>query len=61
MAAAARNPAANAAHVETLFRLWDEGKIAPVVSATYPLERGGEAIAALASRSVIGKVVVTLD
>jgi len=57
---AARDPAANAAHVETLFRLWDEGKIAPVVSATYPLERGGDAIAALASRSVIGKVVVTL-
>ncbi|MEO5641204.1 MAG: NADPH:quinone oxidoreductase family protein [Sphingomicrobium sp.] len=58
---AARDPAANAAHVETLFRLWDDGKIAPVVSATYPLARGGEAIAALASRSVIGKVVVTLD
>ena len=31
-----------------LFRLWDEGKIAPEVSATYPLERGGEAIAAMA-------------
>ena len=58
---AARDAQANAAHVETLFRLWDEGKIAPVVSATYPLERGGEAIAALASRSVIGKLVVTLD
>ena len=58
---AARDPAANAAHVETLFRLWDEGRIAPVVSATYPLERGGEAIAALAARSVIGKVVVTLE
>ncbi|MEO6248325.1 MAG: NADPH:quinone oxidoreductase family protein [Sphingomicrobium sp.] len=58
---AARDPAANAAHVDTLFRLWDEGKIAPVVSATYPLARGGEAIAALASRSVIGKLVVTLD
>lgn len=58
---AARDPAANAAHVETLFRLWDEGRIAPVVSATYPLERGGEAIAALASRSVVGKLVVTLD
>ena len=57
---AARDPAANAAHVETLFRLWDEGKIAPVVSATYPLARGGEAIAALAARSVIGKVVVEL-
>ena len=47
--------------VETLFRLWDEGKIAPVVSATYPLARGGDAIAALAARSVIGKVVVTLE
>ena len=57
---AARDPKANAAHVETLFRLWDEGKIAPVVSATYPLERGGDAIAALAARSVIGKVVVQL-
>ncbi|WP_324808611.1 NADPH:quinone oxidoreductase family protein [Sphingomonas sp. LY29] len=58
---AARDPKANAAHVATLFRLWDEGKIGPRVSATYPLERGGEAIAALAARKVIGKVVVTLD
>jgi NADPH:quinone reductase-like Zn-dependent oxidoreductase len=58
---AARDPKANGAHVETLFRLWDEGRISPRVSATYPLERGGEAIAALAARSVIGKVVVTLD
>ncbi len=58
---AARDPAANAAHVATLFRLWDEGKIGPRVSATYPLARGGEAIAALAARQVIGKVVVTID
>ncbi len=58
---AARDPAANAAHVASLFKLWDEGRIGPRVSATYPLERGGEAIAALAARSVIGKVVVTLD
>ena len=57
---AARDPKANAAHVETLFKLWDEGKISPRVSATFPLERGGEAIAALAARSVIGKVVVEL-
>ena len=57
---AARDPKANAAHVETLFKLWDEGKISPRVSATYPLERGGKAIAALAARSVIGKVVVEL-
>ena len=58
---AARDPKANAAHVATLFRLWDEGKIAPRVSATYPLERGGEAIAAMAARKVIGKLVVTVD
>ena len=57
---AARDPKANAAHVAELFRLWDEGKIKPVVSATFPLARGGEAIAALAARNVIGKVVVTL-
>ncbi len=57
---AARDPKANAAHIEHLFALWDEGKIAPRVSATYPLDRGGEAIAALAARSVIGKVVVEL-
>ena len=58
---AARDPKANAAHVAELFRLWDEGRIAPRVSATYPLERGGEAIAAMAARKVIGKLVVTLD
>lgn len=57
---AARDPKANAAHVAELFRLWDEGKIGPKVSATYPLERGGEAIAAMAGRQVIGKVVVTI-
>ncbi len=57
---AARDPKANAVHVAELFRLWDEGKIAPRVSATYPLERGGDAIAALAARSVIGKLVVVI-
>jgi NADPH:quinone reductase-like Zn-dependent oxidoreductase len=58
---AARDPAANAAHVDELFRLWRMGQIAPRVSATYPLAQGGGAIAALAARNVIGKLVVTLD
>jgi len=58
---AMRDPKANAAHVEQLFRWWDEGKIAPRISATYPLERAGEAISAIAQRRAIGKLVVTLD
>ena len=57
---AARDPKRNAVHVEQLFRWWAEGKIAPKVSATYPVERGGEAIAALRDRKAIGKLVVTL-
>ena len=55
-----RDPAANAAHVAELFSLWDAGKIAPRISATFPLERAGEAIAALGARQVIGKLVVEL-
>ncbi|MBB3764195.1 NADPH:quinone oxidoreductase family protein [Sphingomicrobium lutaoense] len=58
---AARDPQANAAHVETLFRLWDEGRISPRVTGTFPLEKGGEAIAAMAARKAIGKLVVTMD
>jgi NADPH:quinone reductase-like Zn-dependent oxidoreductase len=57
---AAREPAANAAHVAQLFRWWDEGRIAPKVSAIYPLERAREAIEALRDRKAIGKLVVTL-
>jgi NADPH2:quinone reductase len=58
---AARDPKANAAHVETLFRLWREGKIAPKVSRIWPLEQAGEAIAHMAARQAIGKLVVTMD
>jgi NADPH:quinone reductase len=56
---AARDPKANAAHVQTLFRLWEEGRIAPKVSRIWPLEQGGEAIAHMAARQAIGKLVVT--
>ena len=55
------DPAGNAAHAKTLFRLWDEGKIAPRVSRTWPLEKGGEAIAEIAARRAVGKLVVTMD
>jgi NADPH:quinone reductase len=56
----ARDPKRNAAHISQLFRWWDEGRIAPKISATYPLERAGEAIAALKDRKAVGKLVVTL-
>ena len=58
---AARDPKANAAHIRTLFRLWSEGKIAPKVSRTWPLAEGGEAIAYMAARKAVGKLVVTMD
>ena len=57
---AARDPKANAAHVDTLFKLWRQGMISPKISSTYPLERAGEAIRAIAERRVIGKLVITL-
>ncbi|SOB87347.1 NADPH:quinone reductase [Sphingomonas guangdongensis] len=58
---AARDPAANAAHVDTLFRLWVEGRIAPRVTQRFPLAQSGEAIAQMAARAAIGKLVVTME
>ncbi|MBS0315117.1 MAG: NADPH:quinone oxidoreductase family protein [Proteobacteria bacterium] len=55
-----RDPKRHQEHVATLFRLWREGKIGPRVSEVYPLERGGEAIAKLASRGAVGKLVVEI-
>ncbi len=55
---AAQDPQANQAHVDTLFRLWAEGRISPRVTETFPLERGGDAIAKMAARGAIGKLVV---
>jgi len=57
----AREPEKNAAHVAELFDLLKAGKINPRVSARFPLARGGEAIAMLADRKAVGKVVVTMD
>lgn len=45
---------------ETLFNWYAEGKIKPHISATYPLERTVDAIAALRNRTSSGKVVVTV-
>ena len=58
---AARDPQANTAHVEELFRLWREGHIAPRVTETFAFERGGDAIAKMAARAAIGKLVVEVS
>lgn len=57
---AMREPQRNKDHVTRLFRLWRDGHINPLVSETFPLERGGEAIAKLGARGAIGKLVVTI-
>lgn len=55
---AARDPAANRAHIERLFDLWAEGGIAPRVTETFAFADGGKAIARMAARGAIGKLVV---
>ncbi len=58
---AAREPKRNSDNITRLFRLWKDGKINPRVTETFPLEKGGDAIAKLADRSAIGKLVVKID
>ncbi|MES2835296.1 MAG: NADPH:quinone oxidoreductase family protein [Pseudomonadota bacterium] len=60
-AAVMRDPAAHAANMADLMGLYAQGKIRPRISRTFPLERAHEAIQALGDRTVMGKVVVTVD
>jgi 2-desacetyl-2-hydroxyethyl bacteriochlorophyllide A dehydrogenase len=50
----------NRADVEVTLEWAAYGKIRPVIQQTYPLERLAEAFGALRSRTVLGKVVVTI-
>lgn len=59
--AAARNPEANQQNLRELIEFYAAGQIKPFVSRRFPLAQAGEAIALLASRKVLGKVVVTMD
>jgi len=54
----AREPERHRRHVAQLMDWWAQGRIRPRIDRVYPLDQGGEAIARLASRSAIGKVVV---
>ncbi len=53
-------PELDARNFRELFELHAAGKIRPLISATYPLERAKEALHALAERRVTGKIVLTV-
>ncbi|MBX8483600.1 NADPH:quinone oxidoreductase family protein [Pseudomonas cichorii] len=57
---AQRQPQDNAANFKQLFDWYADGKLKPLVSQVYPLERGAEAIEVLGKRSAVGKVVVAV-
>ncbi len=53
-------PAAMRQVMQELFALYGQGKIDPLVSATYPLERFAEAFAAIVARKAIGKLALAI-
>ncbi|MGI9608361.1 MAG: NADPH:quinone oxidoreductase family protein [Acidimicrobiales bacterium] len=54
------NPEAHAENVADLMRMYSAGEIRPHVSATYPIDEAGAALAELAERRAKGKVVVRI-
>ena len=60
-AAVARDPKAHQENVKQLMDMYAEGKIKPYVSETFSLEKAGDAIAHLANRKAMGKVVVVTE
>jgi NADPH2:quinone reductase len=55
-----REPQRFAESMQQLGRWYADGKLKPHVSQTYPLERAADALTAMASRQVKGKVVLTV-
>jgi NADPH2:quinone reductase len=56
-----RDPNGHAANVADLLRLYAEGKVRPRITARFPLERAGEALALIEERRATGKIVLTMD
>ena len=56
---AAKEPERIPETMQALFELHAAGKIRPVIYKNYPLEELPDALAALAGRRTIGKVIVT--
>jgi NADPH:quinone reductase len=55
-----RRPTQVAAAFEEIFALFEQGKIRPAAATEFPLERAGEALAALRKRRVNGRAVLRL-
>jgi NADPH2:quinone reductase len=55
-----RDPVGNERNTRELLDLHARGVIKPQISERFPLDRAGEAIARLAGRKVMGKIVVTI-
>jgi NADPH2:quinone reductase len=55
-----REPRRFLAAMDKLGRWFAEGKLKPHVSGTFPLERAADALAMMAGRNVMGKVVLTV-
>ena len=55
-----REPQRFLAAMDKLGRWFAEGKLKPHVSGTFPLERAADALAMMAGRNVMGKVVLTV-
>jgi len=55
------DPPINARVMNRLIALHGQGKIRPTISERYPLQRAGDAIARLADRSALGKLIVEMS
>ncbi|MEJ2601738.1 MAG: NADPH:quinone oxidoreductase family protein [Gammaproteobacteria bacterium] len=56
-----REPEVHRENTRELLEFATSGKLKPHISATFPLEQAGEALAVLAERKALGKVIVRID
>ncbi|HEX7735020.1 MAG TPA: NADPH:quinone oxidoreductase family protein [Ktedonobacteraceae bacterium] len=56
-----RDPRRNQQHLRELVTWYQEGKIRPRISATYPLERAADALNDMLARRITGKAVLLVD
>lgn len=54
----ARTPELHQENMAELYKMLIDGRIKPLISARYPLAKGGEAIRSLMDRKVSGKVII---